>query len=97
MSRTVDELRLKQLDQDFPSHLLKAEGAERYTAITEAAKTFARFVIQNVPWSVDRDSAVQRIREAAMYAKEAILVHDLSAAQSIEITTNDGHKIRFPG
>ncbi len=95
MFKSVDETRIEQLDRDFASKFPRPEDAERYAAINEAAKAFAKVVIENVPWSVDRDRAVDRVRDAAMLAREAILTYEPPNAE--EFTTKGGHKIRLSG
>jgi len=89
--RSVDELRLGQLDGEFASEALMPDEAERRAAINDEAKAFARTVIENVPWSVDRDHAVRLIREAAMWARDALRTHKAAVAEEIETTC--GHKL----
>jgi hypothetical protein len=93
--KTVDEIRMEQLDGDFPIQMPQSHYAERYVAVNEGAKAFAKVVIENVPWSIDRDRAVQLIREAAMWAKDAMLTYKPPQEWSEEIVTEEGNMVRL--
>lgn len=65
---TVDEV----LDDLFTYHAPTPEQAEKYKAINEAAKEFARVVLDSCPRNPDRSAAIRKIREARMTANSAI-------------------------
>lgn len=61
-----------QLENWFTYHSPTPDRLPKYQAIREAAKQFARVVVENSPASADQTAAVRKIREAAMTANQAI-------------------------
>ena len=55
-------------DYVFSHHSATPEKLEKYEAIHESAKQFARVILNNVPASSDRAAAIQLLREASMLA-----------------------------
>ncbi len=72
----IDDLRMRELEWDFPTRPTRPDDATNCLRINEAAKAFAKTVIETVPWSPDRDRATKAIRHAALLAKEAMLTHN---------------------
>jgi hypothetical protein len=68
---TVDTLGA-MLDDLFTYHPPTEEQKAKYEAINEAAKNFARVVIENCPGSPDATAAVRLVREARMTANASI-------------------------
>jgi hypothetical protein len=64
----------KDFDADyvFSHHSATPEKMKQYEKIHESAKQFARVILENVPASIDRASALQLLRESAMMACSAI-------------------------
>ena len=56
----------------FSHHSASPEKLKRYELIHESAKQFARVILDNVPASSDRMTAIQHVREASMMACAAI-------------------------
>lgn len=67
-AENVDSL----MDDLFTYHPPTPEQAERYKAINEAAKAFAKVVHMACPQSPDRSAAMRLIREARMTANASI-------------------------
>lgn len=63
---------IEELDHLFTYHPPTGDQIPRYTAINEAAKAFARVVLENTPRSADQSAAMRLIREARMTANSAI-------------------------
>ena len=59
-------------DYVFSHHSATPEKLKRYELIHESAKQLARVILNNVPPSSDRMSAIQHLREASMMACAAI-------------------------
>lgn len=86
---TVNELRNAEIEWEFRT--TNSNVCQESIRVNEAAREFAKAIIQVVPWSVDRDRAVQSVREAAIWAREALQTHEAE----VEVTTKNGHKLRF--
>lgn len=56
----------------FSHHSATPEKLKQYEAVHDAAKQFAKVILQNVPNSVDRDEVLHLLREASMLACSAI-------------------------
>jgi tryptophanyl-tRNA synthetase len=56
----------------FTHHSATPEKLRQYGVVHDAAKQFARVLLENVPASGDRDSALRLLRESAMMACAAI-------------------------
>jgi tryptophanyl-tRNA synthetase len=56
----------------FTHHSATPEKLRQYAIVHDAAKQFARVLLESVPASEDRDSALRLLREAAMMACAAI-------------------------
>ena len=61
----------KQLDDIFVYHDDPSK-VEKYVAVREAAKAFAKVLVANTPPSADQTTAVRKVREAVMTANAAI-------------------------
>lgn len=64
------------LDETFVYHAPTPEDAQRYKAIRETAKTFAKVILTVCPDSPDRSVALRRVREAVMSANSSIALKD---------------------
>jgi hypothetical protein len=60
------------LNDVFRYHAPDAAQVVRYQELREAAKAFARVVLQHCPPSADRSAAVRHVREALMTANASI-------------------------
>lgn len=60
------------LDDVFRYHAPTPEQVEDYEVLRDAAKSFARTLMQVVPASADRSAALRKVREAVMTANAAI-------------------------
>jgi hypothetical protein len=56
----------------FSHHHTTPEKLEQYECIHQAAKQYARVILQTVPQSKDRAAALQLLRESSMMACAAI-------------------------
>jgi hypothetical protein len=56
----------------FSHHSATPEKLAQYEAVHDAAKQFAKVILQNVPNSGDRDEVLHLLREASMLACSAI-------------------------
>lgn len=56
----------------FTYHPPTLEDSAKYEVIRDAAKRFAKIIVDNTPESVDRTAAIRKIREAVMTANVAI-------------------------
>jgi hypothetical protein len=67
-------MHLADFDPDyvFSHHRATPEKLKQYETIHEAAKQFARVILENVPASSDRVAAIQLLRESSMLACAAI-------------------------
>ncbi len=60
------------IDEKFAVHEPKAEDADRYAAINEAARAFAQVVFENTPRGHETDNAIRAIQDAVLWAREAV-------------------------
>lgn len=61
-----------QIDDIFSYHAPEPGQPERYTAIREAAKHFAKVIIDNTQQCPDQSVAIRKVREAVMVANASI-------------------------
>jgi hypothetical protein len=59
-------------DYVFSHHHAAPEKLERYEALHDGAKEFARVILKEVPECSDRHAVLRLVREAAMLACSAI-------------------------
>lgn len=60
------------IDDVFTYHPPKGDAPQRYAAIREAAKAFARAILENTPSCADQAAAIRHVREAVMTANAAV-------------------------
>lgn len=60
------------LEHIFTYHAPSAEQVVQYAAIRDAAKEFARVLIDNTPASADQSTAVRLLRECVMTANASV-------------------------
>lgn len=60
------------IDQLFTYHAPKGDQPERYERIRNAAKEFAKVVLECTPECPDQTVAIRKIREAVMTANASI-------------------------
>lgn len=65
-----------QLDNLFGYHAPKGDQVERYARINEAAKNFAKVVLECTMPCADQSAAIRQIREARMTANSAIACNE---------------------
>lgn len=63
------------LDNIFTYHPTTPEQLPRYQALREAAKTFARAILDNTPPGADQSTAIRKVREAVMTANAAVALN----------------------
>ena len=56
----------------FKYHAPEKEDIEKYTMLRDAAKEFAKVIIENTPVCADQTAAIRKIREAVMTANASI-------------------------
>lgn len=66
----------EQLENWLTYHPPTAEQLVHYTAIRQAALSFAKVLVGHTPSSADQTAAVRKIREAVMTANAAIACWD---------------------
>jgi hypothetical protein len=64
-------LTIEQLDDIFRYHD-DPKKVPNYLAVREAAKCFAKAILENTPGSADQSAAIRKVREAVMTANAAI-------------------------
>lgn len=69
-------IKIEDLDNLFTYHAPKGDQTERYGKINDAAKNFAKVVLENTPPSADQTDAIRKIREARMTANSAIACNE---------------------
>lgn len=62
----------------FSYHPPTPNTLPKFAAINQAAKNFAEVILQNCPRSADLSDAIQKIREARMFANAAVALNGLS-------------------
>lgn len=66
------------VDQLFTYHPSNPFVAPKYETVREAAKYFAKVLLNNVPRGSDRTAAIRKLREAVMTANAGIALGGLS-------------------
>lgn len=66
----------EQLENWLTYHAPTPEQVVQYTAIRQAALSFAQVLVDHTPSSADQTAAVRKIREAVMTANAAIACWD---------------------
>lgn len=61
-----------QIDELFTYHAPKPGQPERYEAIREGAREFAKILIANTPASADQSAAIRDLRVCVMTANASI-------------------------
>ncbi len=64
------------LDRMFSYHAPKGDQAARYERINQAAKAFARVIVECCPASGDRTNALAIVRDARMWANASIACNE---------------------
>lgn len=70
--RVADLSDPKVIEDIFTYHPPKGDQPEKYTKIREAAKAFARVLVENTPKCADQSAAIRHLREAVMTANAAV-------------------------
>jgi hypothetical protein len=60
------------IDNIFTYHPPTGDQPQRYEAIREAARTFAKILVKNTPAGADQSAAVRHLREAVFTANAGI-------------------------
>lgn len=60
------------LDDLFTYHAPTPDQVEHYTALRDAARTFAGVIVRHTPPSADQSAAMRKLRECVMTANAAI-------------------------
>jgi hypothetical protein len=63
---------LKRIENSFTYHKPKADQLERYEAIRNKAKVFAKMLAKNCPESRELSLAFTKLEQVVMYANAAI-------------------------
>ena len=61
-----------ELDDIFTYHAPTGDQPQRYEAIREAARVFAKVLVKNTPQGADQAAAVRHLREAVFTANAGI-------------------------
>ena len=67
---------VEDLDNLFTYHAPKGDQAARYEKISNAAKEFARVVLENTPACADQTVAIRKIVDARMTANSVIALNE---------------------
>jgi hypothetical protein len=62
----------EQLDNWFMYHPPSKVQQEQYIVIRDAARTFAKILVEHTPASADQTAAIRKVREAVMTANASI-------------------------
>ena len=65
----------EQLDNWFRYHAPVADQSTRYARIRDAAREFARVIVEHTPEGDDQTRAIQKLRESVMLANASIACH----------------------
>jgi len=66
----------EMLDACFTYHPPTGNQTDRYQEIRDAAKAFARVILENTPDCRDQSAAIRKVREAVMTANAAIACNE---------------------
>ena len=69
---TPTEIMEMELEKQFTYQKPSGDQPQRYEKINEAAKNFAKVVLENCPSCADRTHAIRVIRDARMWANASI-------------------------
>lgn len=75
-ARKAPGYQVEDLDNLFTYHPPKGDQAERYGRISNAAKEFARVVLENTPACADQTVTIRKIVEARMSANATIAINE---------------------
>lgn len=64
------------LDNIFTYHAPLGDQAERYTRLREAAKEFAKLIVELTPESAEQTLAIRDVQRATMLANAAIAINE---------------------
>jgi hypothetical protein len=95
-ARVPTEREMADLDHDFKYHPPQPDQVVLYGAINEAAKGFARILLECCPPSADRSAALRKIREARMTANASIALERPAPEPSGFVETGTERR-RVPG
>lgn len=68
-------LGIADLEELFKYHPPDPDQQLKYVEIREAAKAFAKVILEKTPVSADQTAAIRKIREAVMTANAAIALY----------------------
>lgn len=68
----------ERVETIFTYHAPTPEQTPKYTAIRDAAKSFALVLLANTPRSADQSAALRLVREAVMTANASVALNGLS-------------------
>jgi len=64
------------LDEIFTYHAPKGTQQERYVALRESAKVFAKLIVSSTPASREQSVALTNVQQAVMWANAAIAINE---------------------
>jgi len=67
---------LEPIDNAFIYHAPKGDQVERYQSIRDKGKDLALHIASNCPYSIERDEAIKKLREAIMWANASIACNE---------------------
>lgn len=82
-------MKIADIDNLFAYHKATANQAERYQKLREAAKDFAKQILQLTPESSEQTLAIRTLHQASMLANVAIAVNEPEAEDLGEVS--DGY------
>jgi alkanesulfonate monooxygenase SsuD/methylene tetrahydromethanopterin reductase-like flavin-dependent oxidoreductase (luciferase family) len=65
----------EQLDNWFAHHAPVADQSTRYARIRDAAREFARVIVEHTPEGADQTAAIRKLREVVFTANASIACH----------------------
>ena len=66
----------RKIENWFKYHAPSREQVSRYTVLREVAKNFAEVINEECPDSCEKDLAMDKLREAVMWANAAIACNE---------------------
>jgi hypothetical protein len=74
--RELTAIEVDTLENLFSYHPPQGDQAERYQRLRDAAKGFARTILECTPGCSDQMAAIRKVREAVMTANAAIACNE---------------------
>jgi hypothetical protein len=66
----------ESINDVFTYHSPKDDQPSRYQTIREQGRVLAQLILDSCPAHSDRDKAIEKVREAVMWANASIAIHE---------------------